>query len=180
MPAPAGQQPWRATEQQLVARAVAGEVAAFEGIYRQHVGRVYALCLRMTADVPRAEAATQETFVRAWKSLPGFRGDASLATWLCHVAASAVVDEVRRQGRHNHLELLEEDAPAATQPLPDAGLDMEKALARLPPGARMVLVLHDLHGFNHQEIAQRLGVASGTSKSQLARARRLLREAWTQ
>jgi len=165
----------------LVARARAGDVAAFEQLYRQNVGRAYALCLRMTADAALAEELTQEVFVRAWQQLKTFRGNSAFATWLHRIAVNVVLSERRTRSRRAARitpmrDVAALDAPAA--PLsPGVRMDIEEALARLPEGARTVFVLHDVEGYRHNEIAAMTGIAVGTSKAQLHRARRLLREA---
>ena len=168
------------SEPDLVARARDGDEAAFAELYRAGVGRVYAVCLRMVADRAAAEALTQDVFVRAWRGLKGFRGDSAFSTWLHRLAVNTVLME-RRAERRRHARVLavedlaEADAPAREAP---AGLrlDLEQAIARLPRGAREVLVLHDVEGYQHQEIGNMLGIAVGTSKAQLFRARRLMRE----
>lgn len=164
-------------------RAQAGDVQAFERLYRAHVSRIYALALRMTADPDRAEDLTQDAFVRAWDRLSTFRGDSAFGTWLHRLAVRVVLGDRRSRGRHAE-EALEEDRldrpPRELRTAPARSgttVDLERAVAALPPGARSVLVLHDIEGYRHREIAELLGVTEGTSKAQLFRARRLLREA---
>ena len=166
----------------LVERARRGDRAAFEGLYRSHVGRVNALCLRLTASVERAEELTQEVFVRAFTAISSFDGGASLATCLHRIAVNAVFGERRsrsRRDRHvvavSDLELLDRTVPKATYPGSD--LDLERGIAGLPERARTVFVLHDVEGYAHHEIAEMTGMAEGTSKAQLHRARNLLRKA---
>ncbi|MCB1034415.1 MAG: sigma-70 family RNA polymerase sigma factor [Acidobacteria bacterium] len=166
----------------LVERARRGDRAAFEGLYRSHVGRVNALCLRLTASVERAEELTQEVFVRAFTAISSFDGGASLATWLHRIAVNAVFGERRsrsRRDRHvvavSDLELLDRTVPKVTYPGSD--LDLERGIAGLPERARTVFVLHDVEGYAHHEIAEMTGMAEGTSKAQLHRARNLLRKA---
>ena len=165
----------------LVRRAQQGEIGAFEGLYRTHVGRVYALCRRMTADPALAEDLTQEAFVRAWERLATFRGESAFSTWLHRLTVNVVLAHFRaadrRDGRDG-AEALDGLADALTIPTqPGASLDLERAIARLPQRARTVFVLHDVEGYRHDEIAVLAGMAVGTSKAQLNRARRLLREA---
>lgn len=164
-----------------VARAQAGDLEAFESIYRRQAGRVYAICLRMSADPARAEDLTQETFIRAWERLDSFRGDSPFPAWLRRLAVNVVLAEHRSAGRRRAREsggVELERFPQAGQPAGDAAdLDLETAISRLPAGARRVFVLHDIEGYRHDEIAGLLGVAPGTSKAQLHRARKLLREA---
>lgn len=163
---------------ELVAAARQGDGAAFRGLYDQLAGRVYALCLRMTADVQEAEEFTQDVFVRAWERLDSFRGESAFTTWLHRLAVNVVLAGRRAEGRRSRrvvtVEALEDLAPMAAP----AGerMDLEQAIAALPPGARAVFVLHDVEGYHHEEIAAMSGIAAGTSKAQLFRARRLLRE----
>jgi RNA polymerase sigma-70 factor (ECF subfamily) len=168
-------------ESVLVGRAQRGDVAAFEELYRSNVGRTYALCLRMTRDPHQAEELTQESYLRAWQKLGGFRGDSAFATWLHRVAVNVVLSHRRSHLRRDErttdngepavLELPTSDDPTGTV------VDLERAIARLPERARTVFVLHDVEGYRHDEIAELAGMAVGTSKAQLSRARRLLREA---
>lgn len=164
----------------LVERAQRGERGAFESLYHEHVGRVHALCLRMSGDPSRAEELTQDVFVRAWSRLSGFRGDAAFGTWLHRIAVNAVLQkrrsDRRREQRVETREMLEHEAPV-TRERPMDRLELERAVAALPEGARAVFLLHDVHGYKHHEIADMMGIAVGTTKAQLHRARRLLREA---
>jgi len=164
-----------------VARAQAGDLQAFEAIYRKQAGRVYAICLRMSADPARAEDLTQESFVRAWEKLGSFRGDSPFEAWLRRLTINVVLSEHRRSGRRRSRETRTDDVvrfPDGAQPARTGrAIDLESAVSRLPDGARKVFVLHDVEGYRHDEIARLLGVATGTSKTQLHRARRLLREA---
>jgi RNA polymerase sigma-70 factor (ECF subfamily) len=163
----------------LVRRAQAGDRSAFQRLYEDHVGRIYALCLRLTGDPEEAMDRTQDAFVRAWGKLGSFRGEAAFPTWLHRLTVNVVLSDRRSAGRRER----RADAAAVegprVQPAPRAGLgvDLERAIARLPPGARAVFVLYDVEGYRHEEIAEMTGIASGTSKAQLHRARRLLREA---
>jgi RNA polymerase sigma-70 factor (ECF subfamily) len=164
----------------LVRAAQAGDAAAFEQLYRLHVGRVYALCLRLAGDVPRAETLTQDVFVRVWRKLASFAGRSAFSTWLHRLAVNVVVEEMRTEARRNGRVLMMEDlslvdAPGREAP-PGTALDLERAIAALPAGARLVFVLYDVQGYRHEEISALTGLAVGTSKAQLHRARRLLRE----
>jgi len=165
-----------------LARARAGDEAAFQALYRAEVGRVFALCLRLTGSRPEAEERTQDVFVQAWRSLASFRGESALSTWLHRLTVNLVLTERRGRGRRER-RLLAVESPetwetTGTGHESDAGqtVDLERAIGRLPDGAREVLVLHDIEGFTHEEIAGLCGIAAGTSKAQLFRARRLLRE----
>lgn len=163
--------------------AQGGDEAAFEGLYREHVGRVYALCLRMSADAVTARELTQDVFVRAWERLDSFRGESAFASWLHRLAVNVVLTDRRAQARRAEDSLDDGDRalPAAARDGSSAlRLDLEAAVATLPPGARRVLVLHDIEGYEHAEIGKLLGIAEGTSKAHLFRARRLLRELLSQ
>jgi RNA polymerase sigma-70 factor (ECF subfamily) len=164
-----------------VALAATGDRDAFERLYRANSGRVFALCVRMVADRSAAEELTQDVFVRAWSKLGQFRGDSSFSTWLHRLAVNVVLNARKQQGRHRarHEEMDGEDETFAQQglPVPGTRLDLEAAIATLPPGARKVFVLHDVEGYTHEEIAEQTGVTTGATKSQLHRARMLLREA---
>jgi RNA polymerase sigma-70 factor (ECF subfamily) len=164
-----------------VREAQEGDIAAFEAIYRENVGRVHALCLRMTGHPREAETMTQEAFVRAWQRLGQFRGESALSTWLNHVAVSVVLTSRRATLRRlRRVETTDDlarlDGPDPVRPQPDSRIDLERAIALLPQGARIVFVLFEVEGYTHAEIARELGIAENTSKAQLHRARGLLRE----
>jgi len=167
-----------------VALATRGDRRAFERLYGAHVNRVYSLCVRMVGDRTRAEELTQDAFVRAWEKLGQFRGDSAFGTWLHRLAVNVVLNdrqtERRRRDRQDDgIEDMDAIAHGDARPAPVPGLsiDLEQAIAGLPPGARKVFVLHDVQGYTHEEIAEMLGVTSGGCKAQLHRARMLLREA---
>jgi RNA polymerase sigma-70 factor (ECF subfamily) len=164
----------------LVARAQAGDQTAFRELYRQHAGRVYALCLRLTGDGRDAEERTQDVFVRLWDKLRSFRGDSAFSSWLHRLAVNVVLNERRTTGRREQRVIPAEDldnVAGAQHAAPlHLNIDLERAIAELPDGAREVFVLYDIEGYGHGEIAQLVGIAEGTSKAQLFRARRLLRE----
>lgn len=163
----------------LVRASVAGDLAAFEALYRRHLGRVHGLIVRLVGHHgARAEDLTQEAFVRAWRALPGYRFASSFGTWMYRLAANTALMELRSRRAQPAFDaadaVLDHAAPDAT----DAGAlarDLGQAVATLPPRARAVLVLHDVEGWTHQEIADELEMAVGSSKAQLHRARRLLR-----
>jgi RNA polymerase sigma-70 factor, ECF subfamily len=160
---------------------VAGDPDAFEAVYRRHVGRVFALCLRMAGDRRDAEELTQDVFVRAWEKLPGFRGESTLGTWLHRLAVNVVLEKTRGDLRRTRrVETTDDVAALATIALdgsPEDRMDIEQAIAALPPGARSVFVLHEIEGYRHDEIARLTGTAVGTLRAQLHRARQLLMEA---
>jgi RNA polymerase sigma-70 factor (ECF subfamily) len=163
----------------VVRLAASGDVEAFETLYREHVGRVHALCLRMARDRSEAEELTQETFVRVWERLASFRGESAFSTWLHRVTVNVVVAAMRRRGRWRKRFSDEEpgDVGVARPAFSEGGdLDLERAIATLSPRARLVFLLHDVEGYQHREIAELLGLAVGTSKAHLHRARLLLRE----
>lgn len=169
-----------AKETALVRQAVAGDVAAFEELYRDSVGQIYAVCLRMTADRGIAEDCTQSAYVRAWQKLDRFEGRSAFSSWLHRIAVNEVLARHRSENRRRtHLELVSE-LPAGSDIDPgtrDAGtsMDLETAVQSLPDGARETFVLFAVYGYSHQEIADTLGVAVGTCKAQVHRARKLLR-----
>ena len=167
-----------ASEADLVRRARRGDVEAFEGLYRGHVGRIYAVSLRMVADPSLAEELTQEAFVRAWRKLSSFRGTSAFGTWLHRLAVNVVLDALRSRRRWRERFSDEPPArpPVAPQKDPAGALDLERSIARLPPRARAVFVLHDIEGYKHREIARLLEVSVGACKAHLHRARRRLRE----
>jgi RNA polymerase sigma-70 factor (ECF subfamily) len=159
-----------------VHRAQKADTAAFESLYRVHVDRVYGLCLRMTGNASEAEDCTQETFIQAWSKLDRFRGDSSFGTWLHRVAVNTVLGRMRKSNRErDRIRAVSEVAPMNESIGDSGGLrDLEKAMDELPSGARHVFVLHAVYGYSHEETSDMLGIASGTSKAQLHRARRLL------
>jgi len=162
----------------VVRRAQQGDVEAFESLYRAHGPAVFAVARRMVGDEREARDLVQDIFVRAWERLASFRGDSSLGTWLHRLAVNLVVEKLRA-ARRDVLRFTDDDADAAPTPRSDADaidarLDLDVALATLPAGARVVFVLHDLEGYSHEEIAQMTGIAAGTARAQLWRARRHL------
>ncbi len=175
-------------EAECLRRAKAGDAQAFEQLYRAHLSRVYGLCVRLAdGDSAKAEQYTQDAFVRAWEKLGSFRGESLFSTWMHRLTVNLVLGERRLLKRWVTFEDEfppdresgnDEAAGLAAQPQEQAGqrLDLERALVKLPKGARTVLMLHDVEGYQHEEIAALTGIAVGTSKAQLHRARRLMRE----
>jgi RNA polymerase sigma-70 factor (ECF subfamily) len=166
---------------ETVRLAQQGDPGAFRDLYEAHLGRVYAVCLRLAGDRAAAEEHTQDVFVRAWERLSSFRGESAFSTWLYRLAVNEVLQARRAAGRRS-ARVMVADQPetlerAAPPPATAGGSDLERAIAGLPEGARAVFVLHDVEGYQHQEIARLTGIAEGTSKAQLHRARRLLKEA---
>lgn len=180
MPAAPQRNPIADEDATLVERARHGRVEAFEALYRRHAARVHAVCLRLSGDRSIAEECTQEAFVLAWQKLGEFRGDSAFGSWLYRIAVNAVMGWFRKQGtRDRYLRPASDDEWERMADRPDdiaAGMDLEAAIATLPQGARTVFVLHDVEGHAHEEISELTGIAVGTSKAQLHRARRLLRE----
>jgi RNA polymerase sigma-70 factor (ECF subfamily) len=160
-----------------VALAADGDTVAFERLYRSHVPRIHGLVLRMThGDV--AADLTQDVFIRAWQKLDTFQGRSTFGTWLYRVALNVVLAHraaaSREQSRYLDPENILERVPAKAKSS-DLKIDFEEAVATLPGGARQVFVLHDVEGFKHEEIAEMMEISVGTSKSQLHRARMMLR-----
>jgi RNA polymerase sigma-70 factor, ECF subfamily len=164
----------------LVARCRAGDPDAFETLYRQHASRIYTLACRMAGSPEDGEDLLQEIFLQAHRKLESFKGDAAIGTWLYRLAVNHCLDYVRsRQAKMNKLtETLDAESsfePAARRETPIARVDLERAIERLPEGCREAFVLHDVEGFDHKEVADLLGIAEGTSKSQVFKARVKLR-----
>lgn len=164
----------------LAMRAAKADMVAFEQLYRRHHRRVHGVIMRLVGQASaRAEDLTQEAFVRAWQALPGFRHESSVSTWLHRLAVTTALMELRSR-RSRPLQDDDEDTFDQLS-TPDTagnavlGRDLERAVATLPARARAVLVLHDVEGWKHAEIATELGMAVGSSKAQLHRARGLLR-----
>ncbi len=169
------------SETELVQSAQAGSDDAFERLYRKHGRRIYALCLRMVSDPDRAEELMQDAFVRAWNTIGSFQHKSAFGTWLHRLSINVVLSDMRAEKRRSARELLPGDLDQfkheVRDALPETRMDLEQAIATLPSGAKEVLVLHDIEGYRYREIAELIGVAEGTVKSQLSRARRLVREA---
>jgi RNA polymerase sigma-70 factor (ECF subfamily) len=164
----------------LAQRAAIADVSAFEQLYRRHHRRVHGVIVRLVGQASgRAEDLTQEAFVRAWQALPSFRFESAVSTWLHRLAVNTALMELRarrsRPWQEDDDDALESVATPDTAGRAVLGRDLERAVASLPPRARAVLVLHDVEGWKHEEIAGELGMAVGSSKAQLHRARGLLR-----
>jgi RNA polymerase sigma-70 factor (ECF subfamily) len=164
----------------LVRAAVAGDTTAFETLYRRHLPRVYGAVLRLSGyDHGRAEELTQEAFVNAWRKLDRFHHRSAFGTWMYRLAVNTALMALRSRKADPVVDLDEDRLPeSGEEPFcPAEREELERAIATLPPRARAVLVLHDVEGWRHEDIAGELGIASGTSKAQLHRARGLLRVA---
>ncbi len=184
MPLPPEGPSQSSNESALVARARAGDVEAFEALYRLTAGRIFALCLRMCGDRVRASEAAHDVFVRAWEKLPTFREESAFGSWLHRLAVNYVLELQRSDRRRAARVTLADDevdqvataTGGAVCPDHDARIDLERALALLPPNARTVFVLHEVEGYKHDEIARMMGTAGGTVRAHLHRARKLLME----
>lgn len=164
----------------MVERAKKGDERAFRTLYEMNVDRIYRLAYRMAGEESLAMDFTQEAFVRAYQRLDQFRGDSAFSTWLHSITVSVALNGLRKVDRHRKRERsLEDAAPLATsRPTVEPGVRerIQEAVDELPEIYRTVFLMHDLEGFNHGEIAEALGVAEGTSKARLSRARAKLRE----
>jgi RNA polymerase sigma-70 factor, ECF subfamily len=167
-----------ANDEDFIRSAKQGDRSAFERLYRAHVGRVYAICLRMSGEVGLAEDLTQDVFIRTWKKLGSFQHKSSFSSWLHRLAVNVILDHRRQSSRRSISQLREEEIAtmetAATRN-PVTLISLERAIAALPSGARTVFVLHDIEGYAHDEIADLTQTAPGTTKAQLHRARQILR-----
>ena len=165
-----------ANEEAWIRRAQRSDARAFEALYRLHVDKVYGLCLRMTGNVSEAEDCTQEAFIQAWNKMMKFRGDSAFSTWLHRIAVNTVLGRIRKSKREQDRVQAVNDVYTTRVATGDNGelRDLAEAVDRLPERARHVFILHAVYGYSHDEAASMLGIAAGTSKAQLHRARRLL------
>ena len=169
----------------LVQRAVAGDSRAFESLYRATASRTYAICLRMTGDPVRATELTQDVYVRVWEGLATFRGDSAVASWIHRIGVNVVLESERSAQRRTarvetRTDLAEVEAgqlESFTVSHDDDRMDLEAAIAALPPLTRRAFVLHDIEGYRHEEISRMTGTAQGTLRAQVFKARRMLMEA---
>jgi len=164
---------------ELVQRLQLGDESAFEQLYRRHVGAIHALCWRLTADTTEAEEMTQEVFFRAWKHGASISSGDHLRGWLRRVAVNLRRSVLRSEKRRGPVFQLDEDGrelPGRPDPPPGLRSELDQAIAALPKGARDVLVLHDVYGYRHGEISEMLGIAVGTCRAHLHRARKKLQE----
>src|SRR6202158_488491 len=181
------QQGNKLSEAESIERAKQGDAAAFEALYNLHKRRVYSLCLRMTANTAAAEDLTQEAFLQLFRKIGTFRGESAFSTWLHRMAVNVVLMQLRKKGLpvvplEETMET-EEDSrrkeTGADDPRVAGSIDrmqLERSIASLPPGYRMIFLLHDVEGYEHNEIAEMVGCSIGNSKSQLHKARMKLRE----
>lgn len=172
-----------ASDLDLCRLAADGDLAAFELIYQRYNRRTYSLCLRMTASQTEAEDLTQEVFIQLFRKIGSFRGDSAFSTWLHRLTVNQVLMHFRRRSVKNEKtsedgEMPEQTVVGSTNPNKMQVVDriaLKNAIAELPKGYKNVFVLHDIEGFEHEEVARRLGISVGTSKSQLHKARLKLR-----
>jgi len=181
------QQGSKLSEAEAIERAKQGDAEAFEALYNLHKRRVYSLCLRMTANTAAAEDLTQEAFLQLFRKIGTFRGESAFSTWLHRMSVNVVLMQLRKKGLpvvslEETMET-EEDAPRKELGADDARLagsvdrmQLQRLIASLPPGYRMIFLLHDVEGYEHNEIAEMVGCSIGNSKSQLHKARMKLRE----
>ena len=175
------------SEAEFIERAKLGDAEAFQALYDKHKRRVYSLCLRMTANTAEAEDLTQEAFLQLFRKIGTFRGESAFSTWLHRMAVNVVLMHLRKKGLP--VVSLEETTEGDDEtPKKDFGADdpvlsgsvdrlrLQNAVDRLPPGYRTIFVLHDVEGYEHNEIASMVGCSIGNSKSQLHKARMKLRD----
>jgi len=169
------------TENQLVLRSLSGDRSAYEKLYRANVGKVYGLCLRMCGQKELAEDLAQESFIRAWQKLDSFRGDSKFSSWLYRLTSNVVIGHLRSNNKwqlEEYDEAVHEKALAQIEPkltIEAHQEEIEKALKLLPEKARVVLIMHEYLGYKHTEISEITGMAIGTSKTHLHRARAQLK-----
>ncbi|GEA10031.1 RNA polymerase sigma factor [Alteromonas sp. KUL49] len=167
----------KAREDALISSAIQGDKAAYRALYDAHIGRVYALCLRLAGDRGLAEDATQEVFIQLWSKLKNYKGQSQFSTWLHSVTANVTISYIRKQrGWFQRMMNIEtSSAMNAEAEAPTSDVDLESLVLRLPERARMVFVLHAIEGYRHEEVAEMLDMAVGSSKAQFHRAKQLLK-----
>ena len=173
----------KASDEQLVRLALDGDEDAFAALVRRYQRRLTAFHSQLVGDIDLARELSQEAFIRAWEKLSSFRGESAFSTWLHRVTVNVVLGNRRSTARREaRIKPAGDDLPIdlkAPAPSPIQALDLERSIAALPKGARTVFILHDIEGYRHKEISRLTGLAEGTSKAQLHRARKLLRKALT-
>lgn len=165
----------------LVEQALEGSGEAFKELFMKNVTRVHSLCLRISADVQQAEDLTQEVFIKAWEKLSTFKFECKFSSWLHSIAVNQFLMQLRSDKRYSEKldEFRKEENDlnnTDTKILQDSRIDLQKAIESLPAQARMVLVLHDIEGYKHNEISEKMNIQTGTSKAHLHRARKILRK----
>lgn len=165
-------------ESSLIAQSKAGDKDAFKALYNMHVDKVYGLCWRLCADKSQAEDATQEVFIQLWTKIANFKGDSQFSTWLHSVASNITISYIRKQKswwqKMVNIENSQQMYKEAESDLFDT--ELEKWIFRLPERARIVFVMHAIEGYRHEQIADTLDIALGTSKAQFHRAKQLIEE----
>lgn len=168
------------SDQPLIQRCISGDITAFRELYEQHKETMYNVALRMLRNVPDAEDALQETFVRIFKALPGFKGESKLSTWIYQILLNTCFSSLKQKksssARFISSSKFELDNVAKSDRNPDASIILEQEIGTLPVGYRAVFVLHEVEGFAHEEIAELLEITVGTSKSQLFKAKKMLQK----
>ncbi len=165
----------RDNESSLVQKSKNGDRKAYEQLYRSNVGKVHGLCLRLCGQKELAEDLTQEAFIKAWQKIDQFRGDSAFSSWLYRLTSNVVIGYLRQQNKWKMDSFSEiHEATLGFAGLHDERPDLEKALQSLPEQARVVVILHEYLGYKHTEISELTGMAVGSSKSQLHRAKALL------
>lgn len=166
-----------ARELALIESVKRGELNAYHDFYSRYVGRVYALCYRLTGDRGMAEDATQEVFIQLWQKLANYNGNSRFTTWLHSVTANITISYMRKQKSWIKRVLsIEEGYKEPVAPVEGRSLELEPLITRLPERARLVFVLHAIEGYRHEEVAEMTGMAVGSSKAQFHRAKQLMRE----
>ncbi len=167
-------------EEELVLQAKRGSHAAFEALYRMHLGHVYGICMRILMDQSKAEEVTQKIFIHAWMKLPSFRGESRFSSWLYRLSVNMILDQLKLVGWKNDPGIQNEQRISGSapsfEPAHNLRLDINNAIDSLPRQARIIFVMHDIAGYTHEEIAEAMKLSPGTCKAQLSRARRILRE----
>ncbi|NND82006.1 MAG: RNA polymerase sigma factor [Gammaproteobacteria bacterium] len=163
-------------EADLIELAQAGDTKAFEKLYRANVGKIHALCMRLCGCKQLAEDLTQEAFIRAWQKLESFRGDSAFSSWLYRLSSNVAIGYLRQQNKWKmvNFDEISNETILGTDSVHEERPDIEKSLQCLPDQARVVVILHEYLGYQHNEIAQFTGMAVGTSKSHLFRAKSML------
>jgi RNA polymerase sigma-70 factor (ECF subfamily) len=166
------------SESQLIARSQQGDHQAYEQLYRAHVGKVNAVCMRLCGQRELAEDLCQESFIRAWQKIDSFRGDSAFGSWLYRLTSNVVIGYLRQQNKWKMVSFDSQihEATNGFSKMHDERLDLEKTLMRLPDQARVVVILYEYLGYRHHEISKLTGIAVGTSKSHLHRAKLLFKE----
>lgn len=165
----------------IVKLCLTGDTLAFKELYERNVGKIYALCLRITANEDIADELTQEVFIKAWEKIKSFGFKSKFSTWLYSIAVNTFLMMKRNEKRFTEKlselgNIIASEKPADNVYLWDSGIDLEKLIAELPEKMRLILILHDIEGYKHHEISKMLSIETGTSKAHLHKARKILRE----